>query len=141
MGERALREGRAYDLVQQTLLGEAASGMLAALFVFGEDGEMVAVNEAACSLTGWTREELLAHHADVLAENPAQAAKLRRELLASRPLVGSGSLRTKSGEMLASTYIASLTRVAGTAFIVVVAVVAPARRAAPRGRAAKSAAA
>jgi rsbT co-antagonist protein RsbR len=127
-GERALREGRAHALVQETLLGEAASGMLAALFVFGEDGEMVAVNEAACSLTGWTREELLAQPADILAGNPVQAAKLRRQLLASRPLVGEGTVRTKSGEALPSTYIASVTRVAGMAFIVVVAVAARASR-------------
>jgi PAS domain S-box-containing protein len=123
-GERALRAGRAHELVQETLLGEAASGMLAALFVFGEDGEMVAVNEAACSLTGWTREELLAQHADILSGNPAQAAKLRRRLLASRPLVGTGTVRTKGGESLPATYIASLTRVAGMAFIVVVCVAA-----------------
>jgi len=128
--EDALREGRANALVQETLLGEAASEMLAALFVFGEDAEMIAVNEAACELTGWTREELLANPSDVLAVDRVRAEQFRRELPATGLVVGSGHVRTKDERLVPVGYVASMTRAAGTPFIVVVA--AAAARAAPR---------
>ena len=123
--EQALQEGRANELVQETLLGEAAAGMSAALFVFSEDAEMVAVNAAACELTGWTREELLANRADVLAGDPAEAERLRSELPANGRLVGTGKLRTKSGGAVEVAYVASMTRAAGMPFIVVVAASSP----------------
>ena len=136
-----MHEGRAHELVQQTLIGEAAAGMLAALFVFGEDAEMVAVNEAACELTGWTREELLENPADVLTDDPQQAARFRAELFASGRLVGTGAIRTKAGELVEASYVASMTRAAGTPFIVVVAVApAPPEGTRPRrARASRSA--
>jgi PAS domain S-box-containing protein len=138
--ERALRKGRANDLVQETLLGEAAAGMLAALFVFSEDYEMVAVNEAASALTGWTREELLANPAELPAGDARRAAQLRAELLANGRLVGTGSLRTKSGELVEVSYVASMTRAARMPFIVLVAA-APSKPAAraTRARASRSA--
>lgn len=140
-GKRALQAGRALELVQETLLGEAAARMVASLFVFGEDGEMVAVNEAACALTGWTREELLANPADALAGNPKQAAPFRAELLAKGRLAGTGRVRTKAGERIDVSYVASMTRVAGTPFLVVVAAAAPAPATggARRARASRSA--
>lgn len=137
MSERALSRGRANALVQETLLGEAAAGMLAALFVFGEGAEMVAVNEAACELTGWTREELLASPADALALAGAVGKRLRRELPASGKVVGTGALRTKDGGAVDVTYVASMTRTAGTQFIVLVAA-APRARRATRARASRS---
>lgn len=139
MSEGGLQRGRANELVQETLLGEAAAAMLAALFVFGEDAEMVAVNEAACELTGWTREELLANRADVLADDPQQAAQFRAELLESGRLVGTGALRTKDGALVEVSYVASMTRAAGTPFIVVVAVApsAPPPEPATRARASR----
>lgn len=133
--ERALRKGRANALVQETLLGEAAAGMLAALFVFSEDAEMVAVNEAACELTGWSREELLANRADVLAGDPEAAVRLQRELPASGKKAGTGTVRTKDGGSVEVAYVASMTRAAGTQFIVVVAAAAPRPAPAERKRA------
>ena len=48
------------ELAQLALLGEAVSGMSGvAVFVWDEDRNYVAVNEAACVLTGFSREELL----------------------------------------------------------------------------------
>lgn len=139
--ERALQEGRANELVQETLLGEAAAGMLAALFVFSEDAEMVAVNEAACELTGWTREELLATSADALAHDSDEAERLRRELPSTGRQVGVGKLRTKHGGAVEVSYVASMTRTAGTSFIVVVVAAAPSTPPAPsatRARASRS---
>lgn len=138
MSDHALQTGRANELVQETLLGEAAAGMLAALFVFGEDGEMVAVNEAACELTGWAREELLATPAYELALAGKVADRLRRDLPASGRLVGKGRLRTKDGAAAEVSYVASMTRAAGTQFIVLVAAAPGARRVA-RARASRSA--
>lgn len=140
MSERALHRGRANELVQQTLLGEAAAGMLAALFVFGEGAEMVAVNDAACELTGWTREELLASPADALALAGELGMRLRHELPASGKVVGTGALRTKDGGAVDVSYVASMTRAAGTQFIVLVAAAPAAARTgrATRARASRS---
>jgi PAS domain S-box-containing protein len=135
-----LRQGRANELVQETLLGEAAAGMLAALFVFSEDAEMVAVNDAACELTGWTREELLSASADALSHDSGEAERLRLELPASGRRVGAGTLRTKDGGAVDVSYVASMTHAAGTSFIVVVAAApsAPPPARATRARASRS---
>jgi PAS domain-containing protein len=51
------------DLLQITLLGEALERGPVAVFVFDESGRYVAVNEYACELLGYSREELLARPA------------------------------------------------------------------------------
>ena len=51
---------QAMELLQETLIGEAAARGAAAVFVTGDDLRYVAVNEAACDVLGYTRDELLA---------------------------------------------------------------------------------
>src|SRR5256885_2793365 len=46
-------------LIQTSLLGEAIEHAPVAVFVADEDGQYVAVNQAACLLLGYDRSELL----------------------------------------------------------------------------------
>jgi PAS domain S-box-containing protein len=45
--------------VQATLLGEAVDAAELAILVSDEEGRCIAVNEQACALLGYTREQLL----------------------------------------------------------------------------------
>ena len=49
----------ANPLVQATLLGEAVDAGDVAIVVFDEDGRCIAVNQGACRLLGYTRDDLL----------------------------------------------------------------------------------
>lgn len=118
----ATSAGRAHPLLQETLLGEAAASMRIPFLVFGECGELIAVNDAACALTGWTRAELLARPVDDLAPDPAEALRTRSELLRRGRLTGSGRLRTRRGESVPVEYAAAATSVGGVPYLAVVAV-------------------
>src|SRR5207245_10731039 len=52
--------GVSEPLIQASLLGEAIEHGPVAVFVADEHGNYVAVNQAACTMLGYTREELLA---------------------------------------------------------------------------------
>lgn len=49
----------ANSLIQASLLGEAVDGADLAILVSDEEGHCIAVNQQACALLGYTREELL----------------------------------------------------------------------------------
>lgn len=51
--------GVSEPLIQSSLLGEAVENAPFAILVSDEDGGYIAVNRAACTLLGYTREELL----------------------------------------------------------------------------------
>jgi PAS domain S-box-containing protein len=51
----------AHALVLQTLLLEAIQQAEMAIVVYDEEGRYVTVNDCACEILGYTREELLAH--------------------------------------------------------------------------------
>jgi len=114
------RGRRAQPILQQTLLGEASAGSDALMFVFTAEGDTVAVNDAAAAATGWSREELLELPADLIASNPDFAADGRRAVGARGTLFGSGGIRTKSGEIVPVTFIASRTKIGGIEFILVI---------------------
>ena len=59
--------GVAEPLIQATLLAEALDNGPVAVFVVGDDFRHIAVNQYACTLLGYTREELLALSARELA--------------------------------------------------------------------------
>jgi PAS domain S-box-containing protein len=62
-----------FDVAQLALLGEAVECTQdAAVFVWDEDRNYVAVNQAACRLLGKTRDELLGMRVGDMAENRAQ---------------------------------------------------------------------
>ena len=107
-------------LIQQTLLGEAVDAGPAAVFVLDEDRRYVAVNETACRLLGYERHELLALDPAALAEQSevdAGFAELGRTGRAS----GTIDLRTKAGEAVGVTYVASATTAARMRFWICVA--------------------
>ena len=90
----------ARPLVQASLLGEAIDRGPVLVLVADEDGNYVAVNEFACELLGYTREELL----DQRAPDPDNP----------------GRLRTKDGTLLDLEHWAQPTHIAGMLLYVVV---------------------
>lgn len=90
----------ARPLVQASLLGEALDRGPVLVLVADEDGNYVAVNEYACELLGYTREEMLEQTAPD-PDNP-------------------GKLRSKDGTLLEFEHRAQPTRIAGMLLYVVV---------------------
>ena len=90
----------ARPLVQASLLGEAIDHGPVLVLVADEDGNYVAVNELACELLGYTREELLEQQ----APDPANL----------------GTLRSKDGTLLELEHWAQPTQIAGMLLYVVV---------------------
>jgi PAS domain S-box-containing protein len=104
--------GRAHPLLQATLLGELLEHAHVAAFVVDDDGRYVAVNEYACTLTGYAREELLGLRVGELnpeSDLPRQTA----EIAAGTRSAGEVVIRTKSGKRLSVYYRAVRTELAG----------------------------
>src|SRR3954452_3967273 len=96
---------RTDDLVQVTLLGEALEHLRIAVLVAGEDGSRVAVNQAACELTGYSRAELLALPAAELSGRTEREHE-RKQLDFARHgrAPGHGPLRRKDGSIVEVEY-------------------------------------
>lgn len=79
--------------------------------VFVADAEMryVAVNETACRVLGYSRDELLGLRVTDVAVAP-EAADLYREMIADRVQLGMTLLRSKEGASLAFHYFAQEAR-------------------------------
>ena len=58
---RGVPDSEAHSLVLQTLLLEAIETAHMAICVYDDHGRYVTVNDCACSILGYTREELLKH--------------------------------------------------------------------------------
>jgi PAS domain S-box-containing protein len=105
--------------LQQTLLGEAVEGAPFAVFVFDEDRNHVAVNEAACELTGYTRQELLDLDALALSgRRRRRADRVFQEVAAGTRSSGHGAIRRKDGTLVDVTYQVAETSVAGAQFFI-----------------------
>lgn len=68
----------ANPLVQASLLGEAVDSADLAILVSDESGRCIAVNRQACTLLGYTREELLALEVGELAPEVDAESCFRR---------------------------------------------------------------
>ena len=101
--------GVSEPLIQASLLGEAVEHGPAAVFVADEDGRYVAVNRAACTLVGYSREELLSMRVSNLAEGMERWDEMQRTGSAS----GTTQLTRKDGTHVQFTYVAGATTVAG----------------------------
>ena len=101
--------GVSEPLIQASLLGEAVEHGPAAVFVADEDGRYVAVNQAACTLVGYSREELLSMRVSNLAEGMEKWDEMQRTGSAS----GTAELTRKDGTRVQFTYVAGATTVAG----------------------------
>jgi PAS domain S-box-containing protein len=103
--------GVSEPLIQASLLGEAVEHGPAAVFVADENGYYVAVNRAACTLVGYTREELLSMHiSDIGGDGSAGRWD---EMLESGHASGMARLNHKNGSEIEFEYVAGATVVAG----------------------------
>ena len=102
----------AEPLVQAGLLGEAIDRAPDCVLVADESMRYLAVNQAACKLLGYTREELLALRTTDVATYPG-ASQEYDELMAGRGRTGTTMLRKKDGEQIEARYRAHETKLAG----------------------------
>src|SRR5437899_11825111 len=104
--------GVSEPLIQASLLGEAIENGPVAVFVADEDGQYVAVNQAACVMLGYTRKELLdLRVVDVAryAEADAEWTEMRK----SGARVGTSRLTRKDETVVEFSYVAGATTLAG----------------------------
>jgi len=102
------------ELVAPALLGEAAECAELGISVYDDQGKYVAVNEYACQILGYDREELLAH--DVADFTPTG---IDRSILRSPGRrEGVRVVTRKDGSTVTVAFLVSPTRVAGVAFYV-----------------------
>jgi PAS domain S-box-containing protein len=99
-------------LIQASLLGEAVEHGPAAVFVADEKGRYIAVNQAACAMLGYTREELLSRRVTDVARYD-QATDEYTEMRRDGARLGSSRLTCKDGSEIEFRYLAGSTTVAG----------------------------
>ncbi|MDX6475971.1 MAG: hypothetical protein QOH95_1482 [Gaiellaceae bacterium] len=104
--------GVSEPLIQTSLLGEAIENGPLAVFVADEQGKYVAVNQAACLLLGYTRDELLSLRVVDVARYDA-ADEEWSEMRRAGARVGTSSLTHKDGTTVEFSYAAGETTVAG----------------------------
>jgi PAS domain S-box-containing protein len=102
----------AEPLVQAGLLGEAIDRAPDVVLVADESMRYLAVNQAACRLLGYTREELLKLRMTDIATSPGAAADYD-EMMSRRSTTGTAVLRHKDGTAIAASYRAHETKLAG----------------------------
>ena len=104
--------GVSEPLIQASLLGEAIENGPSAVFVADEHGKYVAVNQAACLMLGYTREELLALQVADVARY-AEAGMEWNEMRRAGARIGKSLLTRKDETTVEFSYIAGATIVAG----------------------------
>jgi PAS domain S-box-containing protein len=111
------------SLVGPTLLGDAVDGSPHAIIVSEEDfGPVIAVNEAACRLLGYSRQELLRLPSTTWAASEREVVahvydRLRRR---GSHVRATARLRRKDGTLVEIDYWASTTKVSGMDFLLTV---------------------
>jgi PAS domain S-box-containing protein len=104
--------GVSEPLIQTSLLGEAIENGPVAVLVADERGRYVAVNQAACLLLGYSREELLTMRLTDVAryeDAPTQWAEMEAKGTQS----GVAEVTRKDGSTVGFSYVAGATIVAG----------------------------
>jgi PAS domain S-box-containing protein len=104
-------------LIQTALLGEAVDGGPALVFVADEGMRYIAVNQTACDVLGYTREELLQLGVQEVAREPEAGAEYD-EMLARGFRHGTALLTRKDGSTVDFAYRATKTKAAGLTFFV-----------------------
>ena len=111
----------AQRLVHETLLGDALDHSRLAAFVTDAGGAYVAVNEAACLLVGYSRDELIGLRATSLSARPAEKVRgTLEQIQRDRFLVGTAHLAARDGSLVEIDYWASVTTVGGIDFLLAV---------------------
>jgi PAS domain S-box-containing protein len=101
------------SLIQASLLGEAVEHGPAAVFVADENGCYVAVNQAACALVGYDREDLLGMCVFDLLATGGEVGRWRAKLGQGGAVSGTATLRRKDASTVDYSYVAGATTVAG----------------------------
>jgi PAS domain S-box-containing protein len=114
-----LAMGVSEPLIQASLLGEAAEHAPFAVLVADEEGRYVAVNQAACLMLGYSREELLRLGMRDVARY-AEAAGEFDDLVDAGSKLGVSDLTRKDGSTVRFSYVAGATIVAGMSVYVAV---------------------
>jgi PAS domain S-box-containing protein len=109
----------AEPLVQAGLLGEAIDLAPDAVLVADESMHYLAVNQAACRMLGYTREELLALRTTAVATYPGATGD-DDQMPAYGSHSGTAMLRRKDGGQVAVSYRAHETMLAGMTVYVAV---------------------
>jgi|SRR5947207_620474 PAS domain S-box-containing protein len=102
--------GVSEPLIQTSLLGEAIEHAPVAVFVADEQGQFVAVNQAACVLLGYDRGELLQLSVTDIAPERAVGEQFSSE---RRIGVRTSTLTRKDNTTVRFTYATGATTVAG----------------------------
>lgn len=111
--------GVAEPLIQASLLGEAIDHGPVAVFVADDDLRYIAVNEFACSLLGYSREEFLGLRVTDVAQD-GQGGAEHADFVAHRTRDGESRLVRKDGTEITIAYRASETTVAGMRFYIAI---------------------
>jgi PAS domain S-box-containing protein len=90
----------ALPLLRQTLLGTALDRFDTAAFVFDAHGVLVAVNEAALTMTGYSWDELFELKSAELMSEPARGPERVAAVVAGSVRAGSASIRRRDGTLL-----------------------------------------
>ena len=98
--------------VQQFLMYEALDEGPSLIFVADEKMRYVAVNQTACRILGYTREELLALAVPDVAVAP-EAPRIYDDMILARGHRGVTMIRAKDGQLLSLRYTAAEVRVSG----------------------------
>ena len=99
------------ELIQTTLLGEAAENAPIAILVADDEMTYIAVNRRACDLLGYTRDELLALKVSDVSANPL-SGEIYAKMMLQGELSGTGNLLRKDRTEVGIEYWAYSTRVA-----------------------------
>jgi len=102
----------AQPLIQASLIGEAIDAGPILVFVADEQMRYVAVNDYACVVLGYERQELLALAVPDVAPGPDTSAQYQ-QFLREGEMAGTTMLRHKDGSELTFAYRACRTTIAG----------------------------
>ncbi len=106
----------AREAVLETLLMEAIESARMAICVYDEEGRYVTVNACACTILGYTRDELLAHDVADFTEGGID----REVLLSDDHREGVRIVKRKDGSTVPCAFVVTPTRVAGLPYFVAV---------------------
>jgi PAS domain S-box-containing protein len=104
------------EIVHATLIGEAGDCASFGVSVYDDDGHIVAVNEHAAAMLGYTREELLARDIGGFTAGGIDRAVLRGKDLRE----GVRLVQRKDGTTIPVAFVVSPTRVSQLPYIIAV---------------------
>jgi PAS domain S-box-containing protein len=107
----------AQEAIQQLLLYDAVDAGPALVFVADDQMQFLAVNQTACELLGYTREEMLSQRVTDVVED-IDAPERYEAMRQTGQAYGEASLRSKDGRLISLTYRASEVQVAGLPYYV-----------------------